>query len=330
MKALTQPIDLILVSLRGVPGVEAASTSASVPGTSYQVRSELKVSGAPTSAERRIVVDVRFVSAGYFATMRIPLLAGEPCRESHENTVVVNRVFTETYLAGGPAIGRSIEFANAGIYSPPHAEIRGIVADAREQGLDREPAPTVYYCFSAPDPTPVYLVRTHGAPMAMAETLRRKIYEIEPARSVFDVIPLTGHLDDAFAENRLRTILLTFFAVTAVSLACLGLYGTLSYFLSIRRREVGLRLALGALRGQIMRQFLSCGFRASLLGAAAGLCLAAACSRTLSGMLFGISSWDATTFIGVLVLVLFTGALSSLLPAIRAARLDPMQALREE
>lgn len=166
--------------------------------------------------------------------------------------------------------------------------------------------------------------------MAMAGILRRKIQEIEPARSVFDVMPLTAHLRDNFAENRLRAILLTFFAITAVCLACVGLYGTLSYFVTLRRREVGLRLALGALRGQIIGRFLLHGFRACVLGCAAGVCLAAGFARLLSGMLFGISPWDATTFIGVLLLMAVTAGLASLLPAVRAARVDPMQVLRDQ
>jgi ABC-type lipoprotein release transport system permease subunit len=166
--------------------------------------------------------------------------------------------------------------------------------------------------------------------MSAAEAVRRKIHEIEPSRSVFEVSPLTQHLSDNFAENRLRATLLTFFAVTAVLLACIGLYGTLTYFVSIRRREVGLRLALGALRGQIVTRFLFHGLRATLVGCVAGVCLAAAFVRMLANMLFGISSWDAATFVAVLILVLVTSTVASLFPAVRAARVEPMQVLREE
>jgi putative ABC transport system permease protein len=95
-------------------------------------------------------------------------------------------------------------------------------------------------------PDPHYLIRTRGEPLAMAETLRRAIMQVEPSRSVFDLLPLQSHLRDTFAGDRLRTILLTMFALTAVSLGCIGLYGTLSYFVTVRRREIGLRLALGS------------------------------------------------------------------------------------
>src|SRR5204863_7883866 len=125
---------------------------------------------------------------------------------------------------------------------PPPSEIPGIAGAGREEGLHRQPGPTVYWCTSASGPDPFYLIRTRTEPMAMAETVRQKIHEIEPARSVFNIAPLTDHLDEAFAENRLRTVLLAFFAATAVSLACVGLYGTLSYSVNVRRREVGLRL----------------------------------------------------------------------------------------
>ena len=209
-------------------------------------------------------------------------------------------------------------------------EIRRIVGDAREEGINHEPVPTVYWCASAPTPDPFYLIRTRAEPMAMAQTISRKIQEIEPARSVFDVMPLSDRLSDAFANTRLRTVLLTFFALTAVSLACLGLYGTMSYFVNIQRREVGLRLALAAVRGQVLRQFLLEGLEVSALGCVGGLALAAAFGRLLSGMLYGVSPSDAATLSGVLLLVLAVAVAASLLPALRAARVEPMQVLRDE
>jgi ABC-type antimicrobial peptide transport system permease subunit len=164
----------------------------------------------------------------------------------------------------------------------------------------------------------------------MAGTIRRKVHEAEPRRSVYGLTPLGEHISDAYAENRLRTILLAFFAATAVSLACVGLYGTLSYLVSVRRREIGLRLALGAPRPQIVGQFLAQGLRVSLLGCTAGLGLAAVFARLLAGMLYGVSPSDPATLASVVGIVLAVSALASLLPAIRAARVDPMEVLRDE
>jgi putative ABC transport system permease protein len=166
--------------------------------------------------------------------------------------------------------------------------------------------------------------------MAMAEVIRRKIHELEPNRSLYEVAPLEEHLHDSLAEHRLRAVLLTFFGLTAVSLACMGLYGTLGYIVSLRRREIGLRLAIGAVRKQIIGHVLREGLRASALGCVAGLILAAFSTRLLAGMLYGVGALDAATFAGVAALILLTGTMSALLPALRAARVDPMQALREE
>ena len=169
------------------------------------------------------------------------------------------------------------------------------MGDARETGLDREPPPTVYWCATNIAPGSFFLVRTYGEPKSMAETVRRKIHEFEPRRSAYDLTPLSDHISDAYAENRLRTILLAFFAITAVSLACVGLYGTLSYLVNLRRREVALRLALGAMRAQVVRQFLGLGVRVAVLGCVAGLLMAAGFARLLSGMLYGVSANDAVT-----------------------------------
>jgi predicted permease len=328
-KGLSQRVNRDLDAMRSIPGVEGAATSLALPGVPFGNSGELKVTEGQADPNHKIVAMSRFVSVGYFATMHIPLLAGEACRETLLSSAVVNRSFADTYLRGRTAIGNHLQFLPVNPYLPT-AEIRGIVANAREEGLEHEPAPIVYWCLNDPVPSPAFLVRTHAEPMALAETVRHKIHDLEPSRSVYEVKPLEEHLRDTQAENRLRTTLLSFFALTAVALASMGLYGTLSYIVSARRREVGLRLALGALRGQIATQFLFEGLRASVLGCLAGLGLAAAFSHVLSSMLYGITPSDTTTFAGVALLVLLTATLSSLLPATRAARVEPMQVLRDE
>jgi putative ABC transport system permease protein len=208
------------------------------------------------------------------------------------------------------------------------ARIVGVVGDAREEGLDREPPAIVYWCHAAPVPTPLFLVRTAAEPMAMAGTIRRKLGELEPRRSVYEMAPLRERLHETFAESRLRTMLLTFFAVTAISLAAIGLYGTLSYFVHMRRREIGVRMALGAPRQQVAAAFVRQALRVSVVGCVAGLSLAAILGRAIAGMLYGVSPLDFVTFSGVLLLVLGAAALASVWPALRAARVDPMQILR--
>lgn len=347
MKRLTQRIDRIIETLRNTPGVQAAASSAELPGVPTEFQTELKLLEGPADPEHKIVAESRFVSPGYFSTMQIPQLAGEACHdpkyiasppasggvrvEPDSITALVNHSFVNTYLPGPSIIGRHLQVLGNAFLRPEDAGVvRGIVGDAREEGLNREPSPTVYWCISAPEPDPYYLVRTGTEPMALAETLRKEIHDVEPARSVFNIMPLETHLSDAFAENRLRTILLTFFGVTAVSLACIGLYGTLSYSVTVRRREVGLRLALGALQGQIVKQFLLRGLVVTFLGCLAGWGLAAAFARVLSGMLYGVSPSDTGTLLSVVLLMMVIAAFAALIPSLRAAHVDPMQVLREE
>jgi putative ABC transport system permease protein len=262
--------------------------------------------------------------------MQLPVLAGEKCQERSDPSFVegiVNRSFANTYLPGSAAAGHNLRFPNP---NAPPLRIVGVAADAREAGINKEPVPVLYICGTVAQPNSYFLVRTRTAPAAMMETVRRKLRELEPARSVYDMAPLEERLTDAFAQNRLRTLLLTFFALTAVALACVGLYGTLTYFVSLRRREVGLRLALGAVRSQILRRFVGQGLMVSLVGCVVGLGLALAFTRVLSGMLFGVSAWDPATLSVVIALMLTVAALASLLPAFRASRVEPMQVLREE
>jgi putative ABC transport system permease protein len=350
-KGLTQRIDRTIKELRQMPGVEAAAATATLPGVPTEYETNLQFTEGEQDPDRKMVVESRFITPGYFAAMKIPLFSGEVCSEpkfvsapadstgmKHTTMsslqVLVNRSFENTYgnAAGSTLVGRHVHVVDSPfLRATDVGEVRGIVGDAREAGMNRPPTPTVYWCFGAPGgPAPHYLVRTRTEPMAMAETIRKKIHEIEPARSVFDIRPLAEHIDDAFAENRMRTILLSFFAATAIALACIGLYGTLSYSVTLRQREVGLRLALGALRGQVARQFLLQGLRVTILGCVAGWALAFASSRVLSGMLYAVSPSDITNLASVVFLVLLVAAIASLVPALRAARLDPMQVLREE
>ncbi len=330
MNGVTQRIRRTLDTLRTIPGVEAASTAGMLSGVSSKYQTEFKIDGN-IDPNNRILADNRFVSFGYFDTIRIARLTGDVCKEASKTSdVVVNRMFASRYFNGRSPVGHALEDAEASLYAPPPSIIRGVVGDARENGLDEEPVPTVYSCVSAPNPFPNYLVRTQGNPMAMAQTIRQRLHEIEPSRSVYGVSPLQQHLDDASSETRLRTWLLTFFAATAVILACIGLYGTLSYLARLRQREVGVRLALGAMRGQIAGRFLSQGLRVAFAGCLGGLILGFVLSRFLKGMLFGITALDPLTYAGVVGLVLAVATLASLLPALRAARLEPVHALREE
>ena len=331
LKALGQTTNRILNTIRSTPGVEAAAISVGVPGVPFKFQTELKLAEGRAESEPKIIADNRFVSTSYFSTLKIPILAGESCRETAVDatpTVVVNRSFANNYFPNSPTIGHHLLAENLG-YSGP-AEIIGISGDVRESGLDQLPVPTVYWCAPFAEPGTFFLVRTHNAPMTMAETLRQQIHDIEPLRSVYDFAPLEQHFSDALSENRLRTILLSFFAATALSLACIGLYGTLSYSVNVRQREVGLRLALGALRGQIVQQFLWQGLLVCLAGCLAGWALATASGRILAGLLYGVSPFDLPTLSAVILLVLVVAGAASLIPAIRASRVDPMQVLRDE
>ena len=333
MAKLTQRIDRTLDGLRSVPGVEAAATSGAIPGNSEAYPTEMKVvEGAVTGvAGVKVAGDLHFVSDGYFQTLAIPVLEGESCRGGVRtfDTVVVNRAFAEKYFGSVPVLGKHLKTAVENQFLRT-AQIVGVVGNAREQGLDVAAQPAIYWCSSAPTPDPHYLVRTHGEPALMAEALRREVQAIDPGRLVFDVMPLEDHLADRQAENRLRTVLLTGFAGTAIALVSIGLYGTISYLGKRRRREVGLRLALGALPGQIVRGFLLQGMRVVVFGCLAGVLIGAGLSRLLVGMLFEVSGLDPMTYAGVVLLTLGIAFAAALGPAVGAARVAPVVVLREE
>jgi putative ABC transport system permease protein len=328
---LVARVDRAIEGVRALPGVDGVATSGWLPGVPQQFESAFTLTDGGSETTRGMVAARRVVSPEYFETMRIPLLLGDLCRRQPRGAaadVMVNSEFVRRYLAERPSpIG--LHFAPVEAFSWPPGVIAGVVGNAREIGLDRDPVPTVYPCSSAPYPTPYFLVRTRGEPQSMASTIRARIHELEPLRSVYDIALLEDQIEGAFAQNRLRTTILVAFAATALSLACVGLYGMLSYVVSLRRKEIGLRLALGAARPGIVRQFVFQAIRVVLLACAGGVALSFVFARLLAGMLYGVSASDPLTLSTVVVIVLAVAILAALVPATRAARLEPMEVLRD-
>ncbi|HEY3517293.1 MAG TPA: FtsX-like permease family protein [Gammaproteobacteria bacterium] len=316
--------------LATLPGIEAVAVSAMLPGVTGRnqgefAQGEFALAGADVDAGPLVVDNRANVSPSYFGTVGIPLVAGELCRESTNDVsyMMVNEAFVTRYFPDRPIVGA--EFA-----SNPPRRIVGVVADAREAGIASEPIPSIYRCSFTGDATPWYLVRTTGDPAAVANSVRAKVRELEPTRTVYELAPLEDHIGDVNAQSRLRTLLLTAFAGTALALACLGVYGTLSYVVGLRRREVGLRVALGAQSRNIVTQFLTRALRIVAVACAAGLALSFLFTRFLSGMLYGVSPADPVTLFAVVAVVAAAAIIAAIVPAARAARVDPMQALREE
>jgi putative ABC transport system permease protein len=330
-----QRVTRTLATVGTLPGVETAATTTSLSGVPAPGAgpAEILVSGGNEGTGSPMPAEYRVVSPTYFAAMRIAVVAGDLCRhpatsESRRTTgqSMVNQAFADRYFAGRPVIG--LQVVARGFRFP--ARIVGVVANVREAAVDREPPPTVYPCDLGTTPNPWYLVRATAAPGALVSALREKLKEIEPLRAVYEIAPLEQHIGRAYAVNRLRTVLLVLFALTALSLACLGVYGTLSYVVGLKRREVGLRLALGAARLSVLRHFLTQGLRVVGVACVSGLVLAAAFTRLLAGMLFDVSPSDPVTVGVVVAVVLLVATVAALIPAARAALEQPARALRTD
>ena len=339
-----QRINRVIDSLESLPGVEGSAIASHLPGVrDYEEREFVLLEGRAATAPP-LIAETRMVSPGYFAALRIPLLTGELCRRPASSgwpkwttaEVMVNRTFAERYFQGTAVVGLHLTggldrlVQNRHIAGAFPSRIVGVVGDAREAGVDRAPAPTVYMCFSYPNPTPWHVIRTAGDPAAAIVTVRRAIRAIEPLRSVHDIATLEQRMGDAYAQNRLRTWLLSLFALTALALVCAGVYGTLSYAVSLRRREVALRLALGALRTTVATQLMGTSLRVVAAASLVGLGLAMFFTRSLSTMLFGVTPTDPATLTGVVATVVTVASLAAAVPAARAAFMSPMRALREE
>jgi putative ABC transport system permease protein len=315
--------------LTAIPGVVSAAFSQILPAALDLPPGEFTIVGRATGDH--LYATGRSVSAGYFRTLHIPLLQGDTCRDDPAKpyrTVLVTRAFADRFFPGESPIGHAIEFSStAGI----RQEIVGVVGDVRESGLTKDPPALAYVCGLQPYwPDSYFLVRTARGGNVTAGTMRDALREIEPNRAMYDVRPLADAVAGTIAQQRLSTILLSLFAAAALMLAAIGLHGTLSQFVSQRRREIGLRMALGAQSWQVMAQVVAHGAGVTLIGIAFGLAGGLALARLMATLIFGISMRDPLTFAVVPIVLAVMAAAATVLPARRAIRIDPIEALREE
>jgi hypothetical protein len=281
------------------------------------------------------------VTPGYAAALGLRLKQGrflEPGdRTSPTEAVVVNEALVKQYfpesLSGGrPVVGR--RWTRGARNLKGETEIVGIVANVLKDGLDREPQPEMYTSSgfaNYPMPSQGFLlIRTAGDPLAIAPELRRLVRDIDSRAAVDGIASLSGKLSASVAQPRFAALTLALFAALGLAVAATGLYGVLSYSVTERRREIGVRAALGATRGRLVGLVLRQGLAFTIAGLALGLLAAAGASRLLSGLLFGVTPYDTIAFAIAPVVLIVVALAACLVPAGRAAAVDPAEALRAE
>jgi putative ABC transport system permease protein len=316
-----------------LPGVRAVGAVNGVPLDGLGLGSAFAVDGRPApSAEQRPIAVLRSVTPGYFQTMAIPLVAGRALADSDNQqgppVILVNQTLARRFWPGASAIGGriAIDF-NAGRV----AEIVGVVGDVKPERIDGEDWPTIYNPYAQVPVTAMTLtVRTAGPPMALASALIREVHQLDPDQPVADVRPMEEVVDQAVANARFNTLLLGVFAGVAFVLAAVGIYGVISYDVTERTNEIGIRMALGAQPKDVLKLVLGQGARLAVYGIVAGLLGATALTRLMGAMLYGVNPTDALTFAAISILLAIVALAASYLPSRRAMALDPVIALRHE
>jgi putative ABC transport system permease protein len=327
-------LEQILDRVEGLPGVRAAGTIQFLPlrgatcGTGFWNEED----AAGRDPSRTHSTECALVSRGYFAAMGIPVLEGRAFdrrdRGESPRVLIVNEAFARQYAPGGQVIGRRFLVQSRG---QELAEVVGVVGNVRHNGLIADPAPTVFLLHAQ---TPGYItnlvVRTSGEPLTQAAAIRRAIHDVDPTEAVSGVGTLEQDVSKVLAPSRLRAILVTSVAMIAVALAAIGLYGLLAYIANQRTHEIGIRLALGATRESIFSALFNQGARLVIAGLVLGLGVGISLRRLVSTFVFGITAGDPGTYAaasGVFLLIAFAAVA---VPAIRAARVQPIMALRDE
>ena len=322
----------LLEEVKQLPGVLAAAL-ADTPPLGVHTGWSIVVPGyVPQANEPRSSPWVGFISPGYFATMRIPLLLGRDVDErdvsSTNKVMVVNETFARHFFAGGNPIGRSVGLVE-GVYD---YEIVGVVKDGKYTGLREERLRMVYVPFR-PGPWASHMVvhlRTASDPAALATALREKVRALDATAPVFDVHTVRDEIDWSLLRERLLGTITTLFGGLALLLAAIGLYGTMLYGVARRTREFGIRVAIGAGTGSILRLVLREALGLVIAGVSLGLASAWALGRVVSSMLFAIEPTDLVSIAIAGVVLVAVALAASAIPARRASRVDPTMALRAQ
>jgi len=273
---------------------------------------------------------------GYFETMKIPLMAGRDFGEQDgltgQPTIIVNQAFARKYFPHDNPIGQHIQVGvGDGLFEHPVREIVGVIGDIKRKGLTADADPQYYLPYAQALITNPYLVvKTNGGPAAMQAAIGAAVHELDRSVPVYQAATMEEYLYKSAAQPRFQTFLLSCFAVIALALAAIGLYGLLSYMVVQRTFEIGLRIALGAQRGDALRMIVLRGLTLALAGLVLGMAASAVLTRLISGMLFGIRPTDPLTLAATAALLLAVSVAASCVPAFRASRLDPMKTLREQ
>jgi putative ABC transport system permease protein len=327
----------VLERVRALPGVEAAGLTSALPLTWDGGTNGFILEGVAPRPDVTWDANNRVVSPGYFEAMRIPLRCGRLLQESDgpdaPPVAVINETMARKFWPNQDALGKRFKFGDPGDKTP-WLSIVGIVGDVRQMRLNEPPRQEMYFPYwQAKDNWMVprdLAIRTSGDPLGLAGAVRQAVWSVDKDQPVSNVMTLNDLLDQEVAQRRVQAALLGGFAALALILACIGIYGVLSYLVTQRTREIGVRVALGASASDVFRTVAGQGMTLAGIGIAAGLAGALALARLLGSLLFGVSAGDPLTYAGAVAVFGMVALLACYFPARRAARVDPMVTLRYE
>jgi predicted permease len=326
--------DQLLQRVEALPGVQSAAVISWLPLTFEGDSNGISIEGRPEpSPDQQPIVVTRVISPGYFRTMGIALLGGrlftEYDRQGSSRVIIINQSMAERYWPGEDPIGKRIKMGSFDTDSP-WLSVAGVVKDVRQFQINAEAKPQIYLPYAqygASRPRDL-VIRTAGDPLGLAAAVRGEVWAVDKDQPVSNIQTMEQILSDSLTRERFNMLLLAIFAGVALALAAVGIYGVMSYSVTQRTHEIGVRMALGADSGHVLRLVVGQGLKLVSAGVAIGLAFAFALTRLMESLLFGVSATDPVTFVLISVTLVAVAALASYIPARRATKVDPMVALR--